>query len=49
MRIRVEYFGDTIDEYPIEASIQLMAQLLEQFWENLNVKSVTFIREQAIK
>ena len=43
MRIRVEYFGDTIDEYPIEEAD--MARLLDQFWENANVKSVAFIRD----
>lgn len=42
MRIRVEYIGDTIDEYPTEETNRQF--LLDHFWGNPNVKSVTFIR-----
>ncbi len=43
MRIRIEYFGETVDEYPIDDENR--QYLLNHFWENPNVKSVTFIRD----
>ena len=43
MNIRVEYFGGTVDEFPIEEDG--VHRLLDHFWENPNVKSVTFIRK----
>lgn len=42
MNIKIEYFGGTIDEYPIE--MDQIQKLLDHFWENPNVKSVSFIR-----
>ena len=46
MRIRVTYFGETVDEYPIEDENR--QHLLDHFWDNPNVKSVAFIRDSKV-